>query len=340
MNSEEIAKLANVSRSTVSRVINNYKNVPKETRERVQKVIDEYGYTPNVSARTLAGKANNIIGVFLADVNETSSNGKWIGAKSPYNMELLANIINSCKIRGYLTLVYTITELEEFQQMEQYFTNRMIFGGIFVGFPYRTKQLENLAQKGHNIVMIDQLSEADDKQIQYKLVNTDNVLGGYLATKYLIDRGHKKIAHISGDHRLSSIQREEGYRKALKEAGIKWKETYVVRGNYRDDIAYKVTLKLLLKEKPSALFVANDIMAIGAIRAIQEIGLKIPEDISIVGFDNLESSEWMNLQLTTVHTPLVDIAEMSVGKLFSKSKGVHEVCIPQMIERMSVTEFR
>ncbi len=339
MNSEEIARIANVSRSTVSRVINNYKNVPKETRERVQKVIDEYGYTPNVSARTLAGKANNIIGLFIADVNESGSSGKWVGANSPYNTELLANVIHSCKNRGYLTLVYTITELDEFQKMEQYFLNRMIFGGIFVGFPYRTKQLEDLAQKGHNLVMIDQLSLKDDKQNRYKLINTDNVEGGYQATKFLIERGHTQIAHIAGDHRLSSIEREEGYYKALKEAGIKKRKNYVVRGSYRDTTAYKVTLELLLNERPTAIFVANDIMALGAIRAINEIGLKVPEDISVIGFDNLESAEWIDLQLTTVHTPLSEVAELSVGKLFSKSSSVHEICRPEIIERNSVKKI-
>lgn len=336
MNSEEIARLANVSRSTVSRVVNNYKNVPNETREKVQKIIDEYGYTPNTSARTLAGKSNNIIGLFIADINKTNSNKKWIGTNSPYNSELLAQVIASCKRRGYLTLVNTISDLEECAQMGQYFSNRLLFGGIFIGFPYGTKELENLVAKGYNIVLIDQLTANDDVQQKMKLLNCDNVKGGYLATKYLIDRGFTEIAHITGDDRLSSIQREQGYKDALREYGIRINKNLIVDGEYREDIAYHETRALLEKENADAIFVGNDIMALGVARAIEEKGLRIPEDISIIGYDNLESAEWINMELTTVEIPMEEIAEGSVALLFAKEEGKHVLCQPTLIERKSV----
>lgn len=336
MNSEEIAKLANVSRSTVSRVVNNYKNVPNETREKVQKIIDEYGYTPNTSARTLAGKSNNIIGLFIADINTTNSNKKWIGTNSPYNAELLAQVIASCKRRGYLTLVNTISELSECEEMGQYFSNRLLFGGIFIGFPYGTKELEELVRKGHNIVLIDQLTEEDDLEHKIKLFNCDNVQGGYLATKYFIEKGFSYIAHITGDDRLSSIQRQQGYRKALEEHGVRVNKNLIVDGEYREDVAYLETLRLIDKERVDAIFVGNDIMALGVVRAIEERGLQVPDDISVIGFDNLESAEWINLELTTLEIPMVDIAEQSVGLLFSKEVGRHLMCQPQLIERKSV----
>ncbi len=337
MNSEEIARLANVSRSTVSRVLNNYPNVLPTTREKIQKIIDEHGYSPNVSARILAGKANNIIGIFVADINRHDSDNRWVGINSPYNMELLAKVIASCKKRGYLTLVDVIGSLDECKQMAHYFKNRMIFGGIFVGFPYRTSQLETLAQEKNNIVLIDQLTFDDDKEEEFKIVNTDNIQGGYTATKYLIEHGHRKIAHVKGDDRLSSVERELGYFKAMKEHGIEVDKDLIVKGDYRENIAYNQTLALLSKAKPTAIFVANDIMALGVVRAIVEKGLKIPQDISIIGFDNLEQAEWLNLKLTTVSANLEQIADESVRLLFDDTaKKAHTMCDVKIIERMSV----
>ncbi len=336
MNSEEIARLANVSRSTVSRVVNNYKNVPNETREKVQKIIDEYGYTPNTSARTLAGKSNNIIGLFIADIDKTNSNKKWIGTNSPYNAQLLAQVIASCKRRGYLTLVNTISDLKECAEMGQYFSNRLLFGGIFIGFPYGTVELETLVNKGYNIVLIDQLTKEDDKNKKMKLLNCDNIKGGYIATKHLIDKGFTEIAHITGDNRLSSLQREQGYKNALIEHGIRMNKNLIVKGEYREDIAYRETRKLLENENIEALFVGNDIMALGVARAIEEKGWKIPGDISMIGYDNLDSAEWMNLELTTVEIPMDEIAEKSVALLFSKTEGQHIMCQPKLIERKTV----
>lgn len=340
MNSEEIAKLANVSRSTVSRVVNNYKNVPKETREKVQKIIDEYGYTPNASARTLAGKANNIIGLFIADIDNTNSDKKWIGTNSPYNSELLAQVIASCKRRGYLTLVNTISELKECEEMGQYFSNRLLFGGIFVGFPYGTKELEELAHKGYNIVLVDQLTEEDDLERKIKLLNCNNVQGGRLATQYLLDKGYKRIAHITGDDRLSSIEREKGYRKALVESGLNIDKNLIVDGEYREDIAYQETKILLEQEEVEAIFVGNDIMALGVTRAIEEKGLRVPEDIPIIGYDNLESAEWIKMELTTIEIPMIEIAEQSVALLFSKEAGKHIMCEPKLIERKSAVNSK
>ena len=336
MNSFEIAKMANVSRSTVSRVINNYKNVPPETREKVQKVIDKYGYTPNASARTLAGKANDIIGLFLADIDYSHASDKWIGANSPYNAELISRVIQSCKRRGYMVLVNTITEDKECAQMEQLFQNRMIYGGIFVGFPYRMAELEHIAGKENNVVLIDQLRDQDDHNNQIKLLNCDDELGGYLATKHLIDNGHKKIIYVSGDYRLSSIQRENGYKRALSEFGIVIEEKNILVGKYREEVAYQVMKEYLEKEKPDAVFAANDIMALGILQAIKEKGLKVPEDISLIGYDNLQYLSWENLSITSINVDMGEIAEKAVALLFSKEAGRHDICIPTLYEKNTV----
>ncbi len=336
MNSFEIAKMANVSRSTVSRVINNYKNVPPETRERVQKVIDKYGYTPNASARTLAGKANDIIGLFIADIDHSETSDKWVGANSPYNAELIARVIQSCKRRGYMVLVNTITHESECKQMEQLFQNRMIYGGIFVGFPYRVQELEAIAKKENNVVLIDQLSLLDDRNHNTKLLNCDNELGGYVATKYLLDCGHRHIVFVSGDYRLSSMEREKGYKNALSEAQIVINPHDILIGEYREEVAYQQMKKYLEGKTPDAVFAANDIMALGVIQAIEEKGLRVPEDISVIGFDNLQFSTWKNTELTTMNVDMEEIAEKAVALLFSKEEGIHDSCEPTLVEKKTV----
>lgn len=335
MTSAEIARIAQVSRSTVSRVVNQYSNVPEKTRQRVQDVIDQYGYTPNNSARILAGKTNNIIGIFLADICEAKEDSRWVGVNSPYNTEILSHFIQEGKRQGYLTLVDTISDLKECQEMETHFTNRMIYGGIFIGFPYRTKELEDMARKGYNVVLVDQLSDDDAKKTTVKRSNTDNELGGYLATKHLLDLGHRRVAHITGDERLSSYQRCSGYKKAMKEAGIK--ETITISGLYRENISYLESKKFLSsteeKNLPTAFFAGNDIMALGLIRASEELGYRIPEDFSVVGFDNLQWSDWTNLNLTSIDASKTKLAKHAIDLLLEKE--TKPLVPPILVERGS-----
>lgn len=335
MNSEEIAKLAEVSRSTVSRVVNDYDNVPEKTRIKVQRIIDKFGYTPNASARTLAGKANDIIGLFIADIDITESSDQWLGANSPYNAELIAKVIRSCKKRGYTVLVNTISSIEEIPKMETFFRNRLLYGGIFIGFPYKMKAIADMAEKDFNISFVDQFTEEDDLFHKVKTVNNDNITGGYMATKHLIDLGHEKIAHFTGDNRLSSIEREKGYKKALIEAGIDVDPSLILKGEYREEIAYKKAKNLLEKKDVTAIFSGNDIMALGIIKAANDLGMSIPNDLSIVGFDHLKYTNWTNLGLTTVEIPIDDVSEKGVDQLFNGKTSDHRLSKPQLIEKKS-----
>lgn len=340
MNSEEIAKLANVSRSTVSRVVNNYKNVPETTRKKVQDVIDKYGYTPSSSARTLAGKSNDIIGLFIADIDHTNNNMKWVGINSPYNSELLSKVIQSCKKRGYMVLVNTITKEEECRQLEQHFKNRMLFGGIFVGFPYHMKALEEISEKKYNMAFIDQWQKNDSIAKNVNNVNCDNVKGAKLVVEYLIEQGHRDIAFVKGDYRLSSFERLQGYKEALTQNGIPINDELILTGEYRDDTAYNSVKKMLEKNRPTAIFSANDIMALGVVKAIKEYNLDFPNDIAVVGFDNLQYMDWSSLKLTTVKVDMDQLAEKAVDMLFSGEKGIYELLQPELVIRDSVPKIK
>ncbi|WP_010166357.1 transcriptional regulator [Candidatus Epulonipiscium viviparus] len=138
---------------------------------------------------------------------------------------------------NHTALVNIINTPQEYDLIEDYFTSRIIAGGIFIGFPYQLQILQELAQK-YNIVLIDQITLTEDTHNKIKVVNTDNILGGYIATKHLISYGHTNILHVAGDDRLSSIERKQGYIKAMLEHNL---NTQVIAGLYREDIAYAVT---------------------------------------------------------------------------------------------------
>lgn len=332
MNSSDIARLANVSRSTVSRVINHYSNVPEETRKKVQAVIDQHGYSPNHSARTLAGKTNNVIGIFLADIPDNEKQGEWLGVTSPYNSELLSHFINIAKSKGYLTLVNTISDVNEFQEMEMYFSNRMLHGAVFLGFPYRTKELEDIAAKGFNVVLIDQLSQEDDPEHSIKRVNTDNFTGGFLATEHLIQHGHKKLLHVAGNHRLSSIERQRGFLAACEKYEIT--DYSVISGLYCEQTAYEVTKNFLETNQPTGIFAANDIMALGVLRVATEKQLRVPEDISLIGYDNLQRKKFLIQPLSSMYVSKETIANATIELLLSPQKET--ICTPIVVDLGSV----
>jgi LacI family transcriptional regulator len=335
MKSNEIAKLAGVSRSTVSRVLNHYTNVPEATRIKVQNVIDEYGYKPNPSARALAGQANDIIELIIADIDESNSASIYRGVYSPYFLETIYSIINLAKAKEQMVLVNVITDKKDYKKISSNFETRMIRGGIFVGFPYHTLEINNLVEKGYNIVAVDNFNEDEVKRYNAKAVNSDNFGGGKLATQYLINHGHKKIGFIEGDARLSAIERKKGFLSAMEETGLPILANSMAQGFFREDGAYTATLSLLDKADITAIFCSNDIMAVGALRAIKERGLNVPDDISIIGYDHHDFSKIINQKFTSVYIDLKDVSKMCIDGIFTDGTFI-KYCYPKLFEGNSV----
>lgn len=317
MNSIDIAKIAGVSRSTVSRVINNYPNVPEETRKKIQQIIKENNYVPHASARMLAGFKNRIIGLFIIDM-KVDSDGKQVTASSYFTPFTGAVIENASKM-GYNVLVSIVSKQKDYKKVKETFYNKTIAGGIFIGEKNGEPEIKEIINFGYRVALIDQAVKSDEEV--YKkciIVNADSYGGAYKATNYLIGLGHSKIAHIIGvvEH-LSAIERLDAYKKALTEAGIPIKNSLIHKGNFTISGGYNATKKMLQKEMPTAIFCGNDQMAIGAIQAIQEAGLKVPEDISIVGFDDIEVARYINPSLTTVRMTLLEMASMATNCLIT-----------------------
>lgn len=317
MNSNEIAKLAGVSRSTVSRVINNYPNVPEETRKKVMEIIKEYNYVPHASARMLAGGKNKSIGLFIVDMRSVLQ-GRQVSNSSFFG-PITSAIIDNANKMGYNVLVSLISKPKDFNRVKETFYNKSISGGIFVGVKDNQQEIKDLIISGHKVLIMDQ-SVKSDEQVYSKsiIINADNFNGAYKATKYLIDLGHTEIAHVKGEeNQLSTLERLEGYRQALLDSGIEVKNRLIVKGDFTIEGGYKATKKLLRKNTPSAIFFSNDSMAVGAMQAIEEAGLKIPEDISIVGFDDIEMAKYIKPSLTTVRMDLSEMADIAISSLIN-----------------------
>lgn len=326
--SEEIARLANVSRSTVSRVINNYSNVPEETRKKVMDVVKEYGYEPNSFARVLAGKAKQEIALFISDYNQGKN--RWRGRKHPYFLRLIAELISQSKQYEHIISVFIVSKPEDYRKIENMYLNREISGGIFIGFEFEMESLNQLISEGFNMVVIDpdsNMMEADN----VKGIYSENENAGYIATRHLLDSGHRRIAHIAGDHRLSSKDRKKGYLRAMREYGISEDEILIIPGNFESNEAYEAALKIL-NQSYTAVYASNDTMAIAAIRAANSLGLQIPTDFSVVGCDYDSSFEDIGYYLTSVEISIEQLAKTAVEAVLGIEKRDKIFCKATLVK--------
>ena len=309
--SEEIAKLAHVSRSTVSRVINNYPNVPDETRKKIMEIIEKYEYEPHSSARVLAGKANKNIVLCISDYNEGRK--RWRGSESPFFMRLIAELVSAANQYGYVISVSVVSSKSDYSKFENMFLNKDVTAGIFIGFEFdfQMDTINQFIDKGFSMVVIDPgegMKEADNVTGIY----SEDEKAGYIATSFLLAQGHKRVAHLAGDSRLSARHRLEGYARAMEEAGMGRDESLIRHGNFESELAYKLALELLRDEKATAVYAANDTMAISAMRAAKDLGYRIPEDIAVIGCDYTPFFETVGYYLTSIKISVKTMADMAV----------------------------
>lgn len=319
MDSKEIAKLAGVSRSTVSKVINNYGDISLKTKNRVKKIIKKHGYVPHASARDLAGKPNKIIGVFITDTKNYDSKESKVN-ESEYFSPFTTGTIDYASKLGYEVLVSVIKANSEFEKVRKLISNKMVSGGIFLGVDNNVNEVLELIRTGYKLAIIDHGAWDNKNPGNCIIVNSDNVMGAYKAVNHLIERGHRKIAHIYGDmNKYSSIERFKGYEKAMNESGFAIDRKHMIaEGDYIESGGYKGAMQLLKKNnKITAIFTANDTMAIGAMKAIKEIGLKVPDDISIIGYDDIKIASYITPPLTTVRSSFLEMAEIATKNLIS-----------------------
>ncbi len=330
---KEVAKKAKVSVATVSRVLNNSPLVKAGTRKEVLKIVKKLKYSPNVFARGLSKNKTEIIGLVVPP-------SPFLFSAYFFN-EVLRGVEFAVSRNNYKLLLNVDKSSFEKSEVITLFDQRQVDGVIIVAIPLDALAKTGLEERKFPLVLIGTHAP------KFNCVYADNINGAFSATRHLIDLGHRRIAIINGVMNGSDGQeRFEGYKKALLRNNIEYRQELVGVGNFRQEEAYKVMKDLLhLKPLPTAVFVANDLMAMGAMKAIREKGLRIPEDISMVGFDDIDLATFVDPPLTTIRQPMFDIGRVAVENLIAiidkkQSKVAQIVLKTKLIIRESTAGYK
>jgi LacI family transcriptional regulator len=303
---EEVAQLAGVSRSTVSRVINDHPSVRPDTRERVWQAIHKSGYQPHAVARSLVTNRTQIIGMIIPEAVTTLFT-------DPFFPLLLRGATEACNAHRYQMLLSLFDDPTGQEEMYQ----RILRSGYLDGVIVASTSLDDplIPDLLRDRIPFVSVGQYPNGRVHY--VDVDNVTGGRMAVEHLIRLGHQRIATITG--RLDMIHgqdRLEGYRQALKAHRIPVEEELIVEGDYTENSGM-VAMQRVLPASPSAVFVASDMMAIGALKALRQIGRQVPQDIALVGFDDIPIASVIEPALTTVRQPIERMGSMAVEVLLS-----------------------
>ncbi len=319
MRSEDIAKLAGVSRSTVSRVINNYSNVPEATRAKVLQVIEQYQYEPNSFARALAGKRTDTIGLFAISMNEKENASRIY--QNSYFAPIVDLVVDTANARGFYVLIHTVYSPGDFQKIKQAFLQKRIDGGILVGTQKDIELVRELVSQEAPLVLIDyDISEIMAERLNKNhlaVINSMDYEGTVEAVEYLIGLGHREIGIIKGRmNTFSGRERYMAYENTLKKHGLPLMDEFILEGDFLKETAYKEASRLADGGRlPSALFSSNDDMAIAAMEAFAERGIIVPDHLSVIGFDDVQLAARITPKLTSVKLPIDDMAKAAVEKV-------------------------
>jgi LacI family transcriptional regulator len=310
MNIKDVAKIAGVSISTVSLVLNNKLGVSEGTRIRVLAVMEKLNYVPNNIARSLVTKRTASIGLIVPDISDV------------FYAQLGRAVQDAVAKKGYSMILCNSENSPEKEATYLNFLKEKKVDGIIM-VPGGSINSTEIEQIDTPIVFVDRYTKGVD--ISY--VGVDNEKGGYEATKHLIKLGHERVGCICGPNGASSSEeRIAGYKKALAESGLRYDEVLLRGSNWTVGGGFYATKELLsLKASPTAIFTTSDICAIGVFDALGKEGLKVPEDIAVVGFDDIKFAPYMRVPLTTVRQPVKEMGEISakllLEELSSKKKS-------------------
>ena len=293
---EDIARIANVSASTVSRALNNSPLLSQETRERVQEIAREQNFQVNSSARNLRLRQSMTIG-FVAPVYYP----EFLSPEDLFGLEILEGVGKGLHTLGYDLLVIH-TDPDEESWAHNYFDRGRVDGFVLISSTIKKAQIDTLIRMGAPFIVWG----LPFPGYSYSSVTGDNFNGGWLATQHLVRIGRKKIAFLGGPEDQMTVQnRFKGYEKALQAAGCEVNPNLLANGDY-SFASGATAMQRLLRQSPDldAVFVNSDLMAIGAINVLQETGRHVPEDVAVVGYDDLSIARYNNLPLTTIRQNL------------------------------------
>jgi LacI family transcriptional regulator len=301
----DVARLAGVSITTVSHVINGTRFVSEDLRKRVADAMQTLNYQPNSLARSLRMGLSKSIGLIVPDISNL------------FFAEIARAIEDAGYQHGYSVI---LCNTDDDPQKEATYVDvlraKQVDGVIFISAGGISEGVNKLLEAHIPMVVIDR----EIPNIAADIVLVDNLQGGYLAARHLIETGHRRIACIAGPSDLTpSNQRLVGYQRALVEASLDCDERLVVRGDFHAETGYKAALDLLqIDPRPTAIFACNDMMAIGALHAAYALKIRVPEDLAIVGFDDIELVSYVYPPLTSMAQPKQEIGKMAVDLIMER----------------------
>lgn len=308
----DVARDANVSMATVSRVVNRNQNVKPATRRKVQESIDKLGYRPNAVARGLASKKTTTVGVIVPDISTS------------FYAELSRGIADVATMYEYNIILSNSDERpeREFELLVDHF-GKQVDGLVFMSDSVSDEVREEMARAPVPVV----LAGTVDKELQFATVNMDYEQAAYEAVAKLIANGHQQIAFITGPltRDINRDHKKVGYERALKEAGIEYNEDFIVEIDDTYDSAYESWKEIeQLAQKPTAFFASNDALAVGILNGIRDAGLLVPDDYEIICFEHSNLARIVRPQLTSVVVPLYDLGAVAM-RLLTKLMNDEEV---------------
>lgn len=338
---KDIARICGVGVTTVSRAINNHPDIKPETRQQIQKVIDQYGYIPNNSARNLKRTESNTVAILVRGI----TNPLFNSIIKVLNIEL--------KRHKFSMLLQQVDyEEDEVALALELIKEKRLKGIIFLGFNYYHPEGEIEKIKIPFVLGTVGAIDGDEDCSRYSHVTVDDLRESYRMTEYLIKKGHRDIAILSAEEKDSSVGklRLDGYLKALADNGIAVNPRLIIPfsdtcEHYSMPNGYVTTQSLLSSgEKFTALYATSDIMGVGAYRALREAGIRIPEDVSVVGFDGAEMGDYVLPKLTTLKQPVEEMAKAIFDQLYGLINGTcgnkNLLFCGKLLEKESVREIR
>ncbi len=302
----EIAKKAGVSPSTVSRALSGNGYVSKKMKEKIMAIAEEMNYRPNELARALVTKKSYTIGLVVADIG------------NPFFPALARGVEDAANVEGYnIILCNTDSNATKAREYVRLLSSRQTDGVVFCSASVSDSHVKTVTDSGIPVVLI-----YPSNSLKCDMVACDNLSGGMMATEHLIGLGHTSIAIITAKvNRITGADRLKGYKKALAKHNLRLNDDYILDGDYSMESGYDCTKRFLkLKYRPTAIFATNDLMAIGAINAVEDEGLKVPDDIAIVGYDDITMASFVKPKLTTVAQPKYEMGNLACKVLLDRIK--------------------
>lgn len=305
----DIATKVGVSKASVSRALNGKQDVDPETRKRIFRIATQMGYVPSATARALSNGRSNCLGLLVPSLT-------W-----PWILEVLRGVAEEIERSGYSLMLYTTANGED---SERAFMSQVVPAGAVDGLalvipPGMFEYIGELAKRGMPVVVIDDRGHHPE----FPTVATTNFEGGRSATQHLIDLGRRRIAMLNGQLEFGcNRDRLEGYRAAIEDGGLRFESRRTMTGYFTEESGASGIARILEADpKVDAVFAANDLMAFGAMKALRSAGRRIPEDVAVVGFDDIPASAVTHPPLTTVHQPLYEMGRTAAGMVMAAVRG-------------------